>query len=368
MTTVPTFGVEEELLLVDTATGAPRGRADPVRAKAATGGREGLDGEMRTEQVETASLPQSDAGELAADLRRRRALAREAARAVGVEVAALATSPVAADDDHGNGMDPSGRYGEIAERFGPIAGAQLTSGQHTHVAVASPEEGVGVLDRIGPWLPVLRALSAGSPFWRGRDTGYASYRSVVWARWPSAGPTRVFGSLAEYDAVVAAMLATATVLDDKMIYFDARLSKSLGTVEIRVADVTPELDEAVLGAVLARALVSTAAAAWRRGEAPPERPVEVLRLAHWGAARWGLSAELVDPDTGRPRPADEVLAGLRTHVAHALTEAGDAERVDDGLARLRTRGSAADRQRAAAADADGDPAGVVTDAIARTHR
>ncbi len=370
MGNAPTFGVEEELLLVDPATGAPRGRAEPVREEAARedgrseGG--GLDGEMRTEQVETASQPHDDAGTLAADLRDRRVRAREAARAAGVDVVALPTSPVAADPDHGDGMVPGGRYGEIAERFGPIASAQLTSGQHTHVAVESPEEGVGVLDRVGPWLPVLRALSANSPFWRGHDTGYASYRSVVWSRWPSAGPTRVFGSLAAYDAVVGTMLETATLLDEKMVYFDARLARSLGTVEIRIADVATELDDAVLVAVLARALVMTAAEAWRRDDAPPEHPVEALRLAHWGAARWGLSAELVDPSTGHPRPAGEVVAALRHHVAPALDLTGETDLVDEGLARLRPSRSGAERQRAAARDGGG-PAAVVADALRRTH-
>ena len=108
---------------------------------------------MRTEQVETASKPHDDAGALAADLRDRRRARPEAARAAGVDVVALPTSPVAADPDHGEGMVPGGRYGEIAERFGPIASAQLTSGQHTHVAVDSPEEGVGVLDRSGRGCP-----------------------------------------------------------------------------------------------------------------------------------------------------------------------------------------------------------------------
>lgn len=367
MGSVPTFGVEEELLLVDPETGAPRGRSEPVREEAERGDGDGLDGEMRTEQVETASKPHDDAGALAADLRDRRRRAREAAQAAGVDVVALPTSPIAADPDHGDGMVPEGRYGEIAERFGPIATGQLTSGQHTHVAVSSPEEGVGVLDRIGPWLPVLRAISANSPFWRGRDTGYASYRSIVWARWPSAGPTRLFGSLEAHDAVVTAMLETATLLDEKMVYFDARLAKSLGTVEIRVADVATELDDAVLVAALARALVMTAAESWRRDEPALDHPVEALRLAHWGAARWGLSGDLVDPTTGRPRPAGEVLSALRHHVTDALEATGDLALVDDGLARLTPTDSGAERQRAAAQAAGGDLGAVVADAVRRTH-
>jgi len=362
MSDVPPFGAEEELLLVDPTSGEPRGRAGTVRDEAD----DELDGEMRTEQVETATVPHTKADELAADLRRRRIAAREAATASGVDVAGLATSPVAPDETSGaSGPVPEGRYGRIAERFGAIATSQLTSGQHVHVEVASPEEGVGVLDRIGPWLPVLRALAANSPCWRGRDTEYASYRSVVWSRWPSAGPTRVFGSLAAYDEAVAAMLATDTVLDDAMVYFDARLSRELGTVEVRVTDVALEVEDAVLVAVLARALVSTAARDHRRRTPVPSTPVEALRLAHWRAARWGLTDALVDPRDGRPADPVAVLGALREHVADALADAGDADRAAEGCARLLADGTGAERQRAAARRADGDLAAVVRDASDR---
>ena len=364
MDAVPRFGAEEELLLVDPDTGAPRGRAGAVRDE--SGGT--LDGEIRTEQVETATAPHADVTGLAEDLRRRRAEAREAAHAAGVDVAGLATSPIAPDEAFEPAAVPAGRYGRIADRFGAIATAQLTSGQHVHVEVASPEEGVGVPDRIGPWLPVLRALAANSPCWRGRDTTYASYRTVVWSRWPSAGPTRVFGSLAAYDAAVAAMLATDTVLDEGMVYFDARLSKALGTVEVRVADVGLEVDDALIVAVLVRALVATASRAWRRDEPPPSEPVEALRLAHWRAARFGLTGDLVDPREGHPAPAAAVLGTLREHVAGALADAGDTERAEQGVARLLAEGTGAERQRAAARAAHGDLTAVVRDAQERFQR
>ena len=87
------------------------------------------------------------------------------------------------------------------------------------------------------WLPVLLALSANSPFWQGRDTGYASFRSQAWTRFPTAGPTEIFGSAAAYEARAAGLVDTGVLLDRGMIYFDARLSHKYPTVEIRVADV-----------------------------------------------------------------------------------------------------------------------------------
>jgi carboxylate-amine ligase len=232
--------------------------------------------------------------------------------------------------------------------------------------VSSLEEGVGVLDRIGPWLPALRALGANSPFWHGEDTGYASYRTTIWDRWPSAGPTGPFGSLAAYDETVAAMLDTGALLDDGMVYFDARLSRALSTVELRVSDVCLSVDDAVLVAALARALVTTAARSWAAGEPVRATRQEVLSLAHWRAARSGLADALVNPVSGRPAPAAAVLRALRTHVADALTDAGDADLVEDDCARVLADGTGSAVQRALAAAHGGDLHAVVTAAVART--
>jgi len=353
------MGVEEELLLVDPVSGVPLGLAGSVLDTDA--GAE-LDGEMRPEQVETGSTPHTEAAELAAELRARRHRVTGAARRRGAAVAALATSPISP----GPTTAPPGRYTEITERFGAIASAQLTNGQHVHVEVSSREEGVGVLDRIGVWLPVLRALAANSPYWRGTDTGYASYRSLVWTRWPSAGPTRVFGSVEAYDATVEAMLASGALLDEAMVYFDARLAQHFPTVEVRVADVSATVDDAVLVAVLTRALVSTAATAWAAGDPPPGTPVEALRLAHWRAARSGAHGMLVDPRSGLPEPAEVVVGALRSHVAPALEAADDTDLVAEGCARVLAGATGAARQRAT--HVAGGLRAVVLDAVDRGAR
>ena len=95
-----------------------------------------------------------------------------------------------------------------ASTFGLTAAEQLTSGCHVHVSVADDDEGVAVLDRIGPWLSPLLALSANSPFWQGKASGYESFRSQVWSRWPTAGPSREFGSARAYRDAVASLVAT----------------------------------------------------------------------------------------------------------------------------------------------------------------
>jgi carboxylate-amine ligase len=280
---------------------------------------------------------------------------------VGARVAALASAPVPVDIR----ATPAERYQRIVDVFGLVAAEQLTCGCHVHVSVADDEEGVAVLDRIRVWLPVLTALTANSPFWLGRDTSYASYRSQAWGRWPSAGPTGVHGSVAAYRRLVEDLLATDTVLDQGMVYFDARLSASWPTVEVRVADVALHVEDAVLLAGLVRGLVDTAAQEWRAGEPVPDVRTELLRVAGWRAARSGLSGDLVDPRSGRPAPAADVLAALVAHVRPALARHGDEDRVDAGVAELLRRGNGAVLQRSVYEET-GDLAAVVRAAVAAT--
>jgi carboxylate-amine ligase len=253
----------------------------------------------------------------------------------------------------------------MGEEYSLTAAEQLTCGCHVHVSIASAEEGVAVLDRIRVWLPILLALSANSPFWQGADSGYASYRRQVFGRWPSAGPTELFGSVAAYRAAVSEMLRTGGILDEGMIYFDARLSRHYPTVEIRIADVCLLADDAVLIAMLAGALVEAAARDWQSGESPMPVRTEQLRLATWRAARSGLREDLVHPLTGRPAPADTVVRALLEHTATALSDTGDLGTVEGLLLDVCKRGNGADLQRDVHQQT-GDLSKVVTYAVART--
>ncbi|WP_214368114.1 glutamate--cysteine ligase [Pseudonocardia sp. H11422] len=337
---VRTVGVEEEFLLVDPAGGRPRAVGSAV-LRAADGDSE-LTAELHSEQVETGTRPCFGLDELGRELRGTRAEAAAAASTVGVELAALATSPLAAEPT----VSPSPRYQRMAQRFGLTVDEVMTCGCHVHVAIDSAEEGVAALDRIRPWLAPLLALSANSPFWQGADSGYASFRSQVWTRWPSAGPYELFGSPEGYHDTVAAILGSDTVLDDGMLYFDARLSRQHPTLEIRVADVCLDPDDAVLIAALSRALVETVVRRWRAGDAPDPVRTEVLRLASWRAGRSGLEGVLLDPVTWRPAPAADVLHRLVTHVAPALEDAGELDTVRELLDAVLRRGTGATRQRA----------------------
>ena len=370
---VRTVGVEEEFLLVDGRTGVPVPLAAAVIARAADASRDPVAARRRTaagprvkfelqqEMVEVTTLPRSDLAQLRDDLRELRRDADRAARDVGARLAALATSPLPAVPR----LSPFPRYQAISRTLGVTCDEQLTCGCHVHVAVESDEEGVGVLDRMRPWLPVLAAVATNSPYWNGQDTGYASYRTQAWSRWPTTGPTDVFGSARRYHELVDELIATGTPLDEDMVYFDARLSRHYPTVEIRVADVCLEVEDAALVAGLARALVDTAALEWRSGVTPASDPTALLRLASWRASRSGTDGDLLHPRLHRLRPAAEVLDALVEHVRPALERSGDLADVRLGVERLLQRGTGARAQRRVVADGGGLDA-VVAYAVERT--
>ncbi len=362
-----TIGVEEEFLLV-AADGSPRAVAsavlqhasaqeeDPGDPEAQPGG--ALEKEFAQEQIETSTHPCTDLGALLEEVRAGRWRAETSARHAGAHVAALATPPQAGYPT----VIANARARAIRSVFGQTARDQLTCGCHVHVGVDDDEEGVRVIDHLRAWTPVLLALSANSPFWQGADTEYESYRSQVWGRWPTAGPTAPFGDAATYHRVVDDLVATGTILDTGMVYFDARLSAHYPTVEVRVPDVCLDPADAVLQAALVRGLADTAV---EDGATGPTPRAELVRIGAWRAARSGLSADLVSPVSGGARPALEVVGELVEHVRPALERSGDLEWVQRQVAEIGRRGNGAQQQRAWRRDG-ADDNGLVARAVERT--
>ena len=218
-------------------------------------GEPGVQLELMRFQFETATPVCSSLGEVGSELRRMRRLAASAAEHAGCRLVASGTLPYGRPGLAAVTDQP--RYRELARRYGPRVADAGTCGCHVHVGVPSRDLGVQVLARLRPWLPPLLALSANSPVAGGRDTAWASWRHRVWSRWPTARPPAAWRCAAEYDAAVGRLIRRGAALDEASVYFLARLSPRYPTVEVRVADVCLDVDDAVLLAALVRALVAT---------------------------------------------------------------------------------------------------------------
>lgn len=324
---------------------------------------EALEKELFRHQLETRTAPLVDLGEVREHLVRQRRAAAAAADGVGVLTAATGTTPVQSGEPKVSRDD---RYLTMLQRYGEIARGGGICAMHVHVGIDSDEQGVTLVDELAPWLPLLLAISANSPYARGRDTGYHSWRSQEWARWPSAGPTERFGSVERYREVCQWLIESGAALDPAMLYFDARLSESNPTVEVRITDVCADPDDALLVTALVRALVMWVADLGGDGAELPVWRAEMLQAAKWRAARHGLSGALLSPTTGQLAPVRDVLATLVRTVRDPLEACGDLALVEDGLDRV-LAGGGASRQRAAYERSDGDLRAVVDDLVARTN-
>ena len=293
-----TLGVEEEFVLLDPSTGAAV-LAGPELVRM-LGGEPGVRQELMRFQVETATGVCTGLDEVGRELIRLRRLAADAAAQLGCRLVASGVAPYRTPGLAAITGQP--RYQELARRYGPVVADAGTCACHVHIGVPSRDLGVQVLARLRPWLAPLLAVTANSPIADGHDTGWASWRYAIQSRWPTAVPPEVWPDAAAYDTAVRRLIGRGAALDERNVYFLARLSPRYPTVEVRVADVCLDTGTAVLAAGLTRALVATALAEARRGTpvAAPPGPAGRRGPGRRGAAR---------ARRGRSRPADR--AGRR---------------------------------------------------------
>jgi carboxylate-amine ligase len=350
-----TLGVEEEFLLLDEQSATLRPAGDPVARDADRRSDGQFEHELKREQAELGTTPHTDLGELHAELRRRRAELASSAAAHGARLVAVGTAPT----DANASTTPDDRYRSMRDVFGETARGALSCGMHVHVSVESREQGVHLLNGVRPWLPVVLALSANSPFRAGRDTAYESYRGMLWQRWPTAGAAGPFADLADYERTVAALVESGAALDEGMLYFDVRLSAKYPTLEFRVADVCVRTADAITLAGLCRALVEGCAQGVLPSVPTPAARVELVRAATWRAARYGVTGQLVDPRTGGLVDAWRLIEALLDTLGPVLSDATDVAR---GVQAIRERGTGSRLQRETYAQSD--DLAVVLDVLA----
>ncbi|GGD00271.1 putative glutamate--cysteine ligase 2-2 [Tersicoccus solisilvae] len=340
-----TLGVEEEFHLVDLDTRTLASRAPDLLPLLPD---DGYVAELQRCCVETNSAVATDLEALRADLVRRRAVLAGTAAGLGLGVAAAGAMPLAATLP----LEPSEgpRYQRMFTDYAVLAREQLVCGSQVHVGVADRDDAVRVAPRLAAWLPTLLALSASSPFSAdGTDTGYASTRTLLWQRWPTTGTALRARDAADYDAQVAALVATGVIADAGMVYTDVRPATVAPTLELRLCDSCPDLDTLILIAGLYRALVERELAGLR---ADPDRapvPETLARAARWRAARSGLEGDLIDVPTATPRPAATVVRDLTEALAPWLEATGDLAQVHALQERVLAAGSSAAQQRRALA-------------------
>ncbi|HEY5822702.1 MAG TPA: carboxylate--amine ligase/circularly permuted type 2 ATP-grasp protein [Propionibacteriaceae bacterium] len=341
-----TLGAEEELHLIDLESWKLSARAPQLLSRLPT---ENYSAEIQRTTVETNTDVVDSLDGLRSELLRLRRGLVEVAAQDNIGIAAVGTAPSAAFADFE--LTTTGRYGRMQEQYRLLVDEQLICGLQIHVGVSDKDLAVEIMQRIARDLPILTALSASSPYWNELDTGYSSIRSIIWQRWPTAGSPGPVGSALEYSELVSDLINTGVIADAKMAYFDVRPSSHAPTLELRVCDACPIVDDAILIAGLFRASIRAAEQDVEQGVGFDPVPPPVHRAAIWRAARGGLSGDLLD-NTRHPKPMSAAAAvrAMVQRLRPQLEELGDWEEVHDLSETTLARGNSADRQRATFAE------------------
>lgn len=357
-----TIGVEEEFHVLAPPDGQLT--AGSPRLLELTAGGNVVEQEFQQSMIETATPVCHSLDEVRAALVHSRRALVDAADRAGLWVATAGSVPDSGTRKGSTFADD--RYRRISDDYRRLAVEQQVCACQVQVGVPDRDLAVRVIARIRGWMPTLLALTGSSPFFQHGDTGYASYRAVVVARWPTGGPPPTHPDYGSYLRSVQTLIRAGVIGDHGMVYYDVRPSFRYPTVEIRIADACPNIEDATTVAALARALVVTAAADEQAGAAPVEVADDLLRGATWRAARSGLRGQLVDPFAAEQVLAATVVGRLLAHLHPALAATGDLERATDGVDAILRRGTSAEQQRRLLSNGEGHP-GIVRALVRQTR-
>ena len=300
-----TVGIEEEVILLDDVTWSVANRFEDVHAAMPEELARRAAPETHACVVELRTDPHPTVAGATTQLARLREMLDTTLRdGLGLRAAAAGTHPLAT----GAEVAISGRerYREITATMRALARREPTMAMHVHVAVPDGDTAVRALDGLRADLPLLLALSANSPYWRGADSGFASMRTPIFGMFPRVGIPRRFGSYDEYVRAVDPLLRGEAVPEPGFLWWDARLQPRLGTVEVRIMDAQSRVTDVAALAAVVHCLVCRGAQTDRPNQAGPELVEENRFLA----ARDGMRAQLIEPRSGRRRAVGGTLTEL----------------------------------------------------------
>jgi YbdK family carboxylate-amine ligase len=256
-------------------------------------------------------------------------------------------------------ISPNPRYEALVEQMQWLARRLQIFGVHVHVGVRAPEKAIPINNALMMYIPHFLALSASSPYWVGSDTGLASARSKVFEGLPTAGLPYSLSGWDAFEEYMDTLITSKTIESIREVWWDIRPHPNFGTVELRICDGIPTLDEISVIAAMAQSLVEALDRQLDKGYTLPQPRMWLVRENKWRAARYGLDAEIVVDDLGNNvKPIKEAILDLAEDLEPIARKLGCADELMQ-VERLMEKGASYQRQRATAAAHDGDLKAVV---------
>jgi carboxylate-amine ligase len=334
-----TVGIEEELMILDGSTYALVNAIEDLVQESPEGQ---IKPELMESVLEISTNPAADMREAGAQLRSLRRQVRDTAGERGLAIGSAGTHPFANWEDQRITAAP--RYRELIDALRFVARQELIFGLHVHIGLDDPDKAIHVANGMRVHVPILIALSANSPFWRGDATGLDSTRMPIFRAFPRVGIPPYYDGWEDYERRIGFMVDAGVMEDYTWLWYDVRPHPNFGTVEIRAMDGQTHVEHTLGLAALIQAMVKELCEHYDAGQQLSDYPYEMLDENKWLASRHGLEGELVDlPDRERV-PAKALAQRLYDRLREHAQDLG-AERELEGVTDLLERGNGAYRQR-----------------------
>ena len=325
----PTVGVEVESQIVDKSTGDLVNIAENIVN--GYGNEERVKHELYLSTVEVTSSPALDTNNTYSELSSIFKDILELANKNNAGLIATGTHPFALYEDQViTNVNP--RYEEFANKYGWAVRRLLTFGMHVHVGMDSKEKAVAVHDEIRKYLPLVLALSACSPFWRGKDTELYCSRLSVFQGLPNTGLPEPYYEWREYEQSLQTLVEADIIkagVGYRQIWKDVRIHPAYGTIEVRIADSMPSLIDTVAVATFVQSLAINIGNKWEDGNLPPPTPNWLIERNRWAAIKEGLNANFIIDLEGRTKPIKEVIKNLTKDIKSIAESLGSLNRLNE---------------------------------------
>ncbi|MCE7038901.1 carboxylate-amine ligase [Dyadobacter sp. CY312] len=338
-----TLGIEEEFQTIDPVTRNLRSHMSKLVEDGKITLKERVKAEMHQAVVEVGTNICHNIQEAREEVTYLRKMILDLAAKQDLQVAAAGTHPFA--DWVEQLITPDPRYDEIIDEMRDVARGNLIFGLHVHVGIENRNEGIEIMNAVRYFLPHIYALSTNSPFWCGRNTGFKSYRSKVFDKFPRTGIPDYFSSAAEYDEYVNLLIKTKCIDNGKKIWWDIRVHPFFNTIEFRMCDVPMRTDETICLAAIMQALVAKIHKLHRANLSFRPYHRMLINENKWRAARYGIQGKLID--FGKQEEVEyKILAGeLLEFIDDVVDELGSRKEIEY-IHQIMEMGTGADRQLA----------------------
>jgi glutamate---cysteine ligase / carboxylate-amine ligase len=338
-----TLGIEEEFQTIDPVTRNLRSHMSKLVEDGKITLKERVKAEMHQAVVEVGTNICHNIQEAREEVTYLRKMILDLAEKQDLQVAAAGTHPFADWVDQLITPDP--RYDEIIDEMRDVARGNLIFGLHVHVGIADRNEAIHIMNTVRYFLPHIYALSTNSPFWCGRNTGFKSYRSKVFDKFPRTGIPDYFSSASEYDEYVNLLIKTKCIDNGKKIWWDIRVHPFFNTIEFRMCDVPMRTDETICLAAIMQALVAKIHKLHRKNLSFRIYDRMLINENKWRAARYGIHSKLIDFGKQEEVEYKLLVAELLEFIDDVVDELGSRKEIDY-IHQILEMGTGADRQLA----------------------